>query len=127
MRIIAGGGTPSTVRCARENSGSPALLVQLMPGGSGQGIERSLLCRSHASPRSRTDSWRGASPKPPSSSTGSQLSHCFTCTKSAGEPEGDEEQRPEALERGKAEAGQGHEQGGAEQQRAGVEPDGNEP
>ena len=41
--------------------------------------------------------------------------------------EGDDEQRPEVVERSEAEAGQDHEQGGGDQQRARVAPDAGEP
>jgi putative transposase len=75
----------TSVSLPRRN-GSPALSVQLTLDGSGQGIEVPRLCRFHAPPRSRTDCRRGASPKLPPFSAGSRPSHCFTCTKSAGEP-----------------------------------------
>src|ERR671910_537822 len=82
-------GRHGLVNRRRQNGaklGSGALSVQLTPGGSGQGIEVPRLCRSHAPPRSRTDSGRGASPKLPSFPTRSQLSRCSTCTESAEEP-----------------------------------------
>src|SRR3954447_18166810 len=78
--------TSAPTRSIHANCGRAALLVELKASGVQQRLGVPRLCRFFAPPRSRTGSRRQGCPKLRLLPTGSQLSDCSLCTKSAGEP-----------------------------------------